>query len=133
MRCRRLKTWADEFGTQHRDLVWFGSYGLNTDGTAKFYSEDKHDNYASAQEGVADSLTQRLSVLKYELWYSVNYGLPLVDKLKSKVSLDSFVASTVSSHPDVTSIAEFTSSIKNKKYACDMRIVTEYGVIVLSI
>ena len=33
MKCRRTKTWIDERGEEHRDIVWFGSYGLNTEGS----------------------------------------------------------------------------------------------------
>ena len=133
MNCRRIKTWIDENGNKRMDIVWFGSYGKNVDGTAKFFSETKHDNYATQQEAVANSLTQRLNVLKGELWYAINYGIPLIDKLKSKTTLDAFVATTISSHPNVVNILEFTSSIKNRKYSCNVRIMSEYGALLISI
>lgn len=125
MRCRRIKD---------NTIVFFGSYGKNVDGTAKFYnSKNKHDNYADNQESVVNSLQQRLSVIRGELWYNVQYGLPILDKVKSKTMMDSSVITIVSSHPDVVDITEFNSKIINNIYFCDVFINTRYGVIAVSI
>lgn len=123
MRCRRVKRQTSE-----NTIVWFGSYGLNSDGTAKFFNEnDKHDNYGDKQEAVADSLTQRLSVIKNELWYNVYYGLPLIDKIKSKTELDAIVASIIFTHPDVIDIIKFESRVVNKHYYMSSVISSKYG------
>ena len=133
MKCRRLKTWYDEKGTRHRDLVFFGSYGKNDDGTAKFVNpQNKHDNYSDGREAVADSLTQRLSVLQKELWYSVNYGLPLFDKT-NKYALDGRIVSIVTSHPDVISIDKFESKLVDKTYKCSMIIISKYGQLTVEV
>lgn len=129
MRCRRVKRQTTE-----NTIVWFGSYGLNSDGTAKFFNEnDKHDNYSDQQQGVADSLIQRLSVIKNELWYNINYGLPLIEKIKSKTELDSVVASIIFSHPDVVDIISFESRIVNKHYIMNANISSKYGELQLDI
>lgn len=98
-----------------------------------FNPDDKHDNYSDKQQGVVDSLTQRLSVIRRELWYDVNYGLPLLDKQKSKVAIDAFIGKTVLAHPDVDSIQDFDSMIINKVYTCSMKIITKYGEIILNV
>ena len=101
--------------------------------TQFFNENDKHDNYADKQQAVADSLTQRLSVIKSELWYNVYYGLPLLDKLQTKFPLDAFVTKTVQEHPDVVSIKSFTSKVVDHHYTCVMTIQSKYGEIQLNI
>lgn len=123
MKCRRIKEIDDK-----KNIVWFGSYGKNNDGTAKFYNEkDKSDNYSNEIEGVKDSLTQRLSVLQGELWYNVSIGLPLLDKTQTKGMLDTYVASTILKHPDVYDIIEFSSIHEKNKYTCYFKCSTKYG------
>ena len=129
MICRRLKKVGD---TNH--LVWFGSYGKNENGTAKFYNEnDKHDNYANKQQGVTDSLIQRLSVIREELWYNVGYGLPLLDKVKNKVEIDAAIMDIINSHPDVKSIKEFESTKTGSNYEATILVESIYGDIELVI
>lgn len=135
MKCRRLKIEKDASGNiLRRDIVWFGSYGLNHDGTAKFFNpNDKHDNYASEAEGVAVSLTQRLNVLQGELWYNINSGLPLWDKHKNTTILDTYITSTILSHSEVKNIIEFSSELINSSnqkqltYSAKTKILTNYG------
>lgn len=139
------------------NIVWFGSAGKNPDGTAKLvYNQqglysDSRDlnkkisepaketlrmskfNFSTEQIGVRDSLVQRLSVLKGELWYRVNYGIPLFDKVHSKTLIDTQVASVVTSHEDVIRIEKFESSLYNHKYSCNMTIVTVFGNLDLEI
>lgn len=90
-------------------------------------------NFSDKQQAVSDSLTQRLSVIKTELWYNVTYGLPLYEKVKSKEVIDSNVLSIVDSHPDVVTVKSFQSKILNSKYSCDMQILTIYGDVNLQI
>ena len=111
-----------------------GVTGLPVDYKTEFYNpNDKHDNFSDKQQAVVDSLTQRLSVIRRELWYDINYGLPLLDKQKSKVSIDAFIGKTVLAHPDVDSIKQFESNIVGKKYVCSMTISTIYGDIILTV
>ena len=119
MRCRKII---------NNNIVWFGSYGKNQDGTAI-----KADNFSTEQQNVADSLTQRLSVLKGELWYKVSYGIPLFEKIKSKAYIDSYVATVVKQHPEVVSIIKFSSELVNKHYIAEIEILSSYGSIKLNI
>lgn len=140
MKCRRLKLEYDAGGNIiRRDVVWFGSYGINHDGTAKFYnSTNKHDNYATGKQAVADSLTQRLNVLQGELWYSVNEGFPLWENHKNTNVLDIYITSTILKHPDVSEVIEFSSEITQKEgqnyhiYSARVRIMTKYGELTIS-
>lgn len=130
MNCRRVKR---ENGKNI--IVWFGSYGVNEDGTAKFYNaQNKHDNISTEQEGVADSLTQRLSVLEGELWYSITEGLPLLDKIKSRIELDATITEIIFSHSDVVEITKLESQLNDKKeYSASISIETSYGTINLEV
>jgi hypothetical protein len=133
MKCRRINYTKDESGIiLRRDIVWFGSYGKNNDGTAKFYNpEDKHDNYGNEKEAVADGLTQRLNVLRGELWYAVNEGMPLWDNHKNTYILDTYITSTVLKHSEVKSIISFNSSLSSQNdqlvYSATMIILSNYG------
>lgn len=113
MKCRAIKD---------NNIVFFGSYGINQDGTAK-----KADNYSTEQQGVADSLTQRLSILKGELWYQFSYGIPLFEKVKSKTYIDTYVATVVKNHPEVVNIIKFNSKLENRHYSAEMEILSSYG------
>ncbi len=121
MRCRRI---------YKGNVVWFGSYGKNNDDTARFFAAgNKHDNYSDNQEAVADSLTQRLSVIQKELWYATSYGLPLFEKTRSKATVDATVADIIMQHPDVVSILSFSSEVVNHKYSCSVSIQSTFGVV----
>lgn len=125
MRCRRLKN-----DNGNKIVVWFGSYGKNLDGTAKFFNEtNKHDNFSDRQQGVADSLTQHLSILRYELWYAMNYGLSLLDKQKSKMFFDAEATEIILQHPDVESILEFESEKVANKYVAAVTIQSRFGIV----
>lgn len=119
MRCRNLVD---------GNVVWFGSAGKNDNGTSK-----KNDSFVSEQQSVISSLTQRLSVIRSELWYNVSYGLPLFDKVKNKIAIDATIAQIVESHPDVLSVSSFDSKIEGKSYHCKFQAETKYGSIELSI
>lgn len=119
MRCRKI---------ENGNIVWFGSAGKTADGRSKLAL-----NFAEKQEGVANSLTQRLSVIAGELWYNVSYGLPLLEKVDSKTAIDATVSEIVLSHPDVTDISEFSSEISGTKYSVKMTIETVFGDLELTI
>lgn len=128
----RLQFLEDEFhNAAFSNVIRFK---ISSKNKMNWYNEnDKHDNYAKEQEGVATSLTQRLSVLKNELWYNINEGLPLIDKYRNKNILDSYVASTILKHPDVINISEFTSSLNKNSYSCKVVVNTIYGNVDLTI
>ena len=133
MRVRRV---MDERSgtTRRRAIVWFGSYGTNTDGTAKFVnSNDKHDNFSSENTMVRDCLIQRLSVIQHELWYNYQYGMPLVDDDTAKVTIDTFVMKTIQEHQDVLEITSFTSNLDKHDYHCDVQFTTKFGNTSLSL
>lgn len=138
MRCRRIVN--NEDGVKH--IVWFGSYGvdvvLEPDGTykkkAKFYNpQNKHDNYASEKESVRDSLIQRLSVIKNELWYDFNYGVPLTDKIKDKSIMDAWFIKTINNQPDVVSVVAYESEVVKNTYSCYFVCSTKYGLLEVGI
>lgn len=133
MRVRRV---MDERSgtTRRRAIVWFGSYGTNTDGTAKFVNpNDKHDNFSSENTMVRDCLIQRLSVIQHELWYNHQYGMPLVDEDTAKVTIDNFVMKTIQEHQDVLEITSFTSNLDKHNYHCDVQFTTKFGNTSLSL
>lgn len=133
MRVRRV---MDERSstTRRRAIVWFGSYGTNTDGTAKFVNpNDKHDNFSSENTMVRDCLIQRLSVIQHELWYNYQYGMPLVDEDTAKVTIDNFVMKTIQEHQDVLEITSFTSNLDKHNYHCDVQFTTKFGNTSLSL
>lgn len=104
------------------NIVWFGSCGLNQDGTKK-----PADNYVTGQEGVAKSLTQWLAVIKGELWYSINYGFPLTDKIRNKATYDAYTIQLISSHPEVDRITKYSSVVKNGVYTFSCTILSIFG------
>lgn len=144
MRTRALYKYVDETGKEHTNVVWFGSTGTKRKGydvalwdtavydddigKANFYDPSK-TSFSEKQQSVVDSLTQRLSVIRGELWYAMSYGLPLFDRNRSKVEFDSFILSTISQHPDVDSIISFSSQVVNAKYTCEVKIQSKYGPI----
>lgn len=141
MRCR---TMIEEDGK--RNIVWFGSYGKNEDGTAKKayvldQSEDApkpgvqqaNSNFSSDLQAIADDLTQKLSVMRGELWHSMNFGLPLLDKVKNKTLIDTAVADLVLKQKEVNSILSFGSYVSNHIYSCKLTIQTTLGDIIISV
>lgn len=122
-RCRAIK---------EGNVVFCNSYGKLANGKAKKYSADG-DSYDKEEKAVASSLTQRLSVLRTELWFAVEFGLPLLEKLKTKLEVDIAVAEIVEEHPDVVNISEFISEIRGNTYTCNLIINTKYGELELQI
>lgn len=124
MRVRRLSRHEDA----DKEIVWFGSYGCNSDGSAKWFnSNDKHDNFAEKQEYTADVLTQKLNIIRNELWWNVTYGLPLLNKLISKSSIDAAIIEIVLAQDEVEDIISLTSSLNKHKYSAEIKIKTIYG------
>ena len=106
-----------------KNIVWFGSYGIEEDGKAKKVKE----NFVENEKAVAQSLKQKLSVIQGELWYHINYGLPLYNKVKSKGVLDAVILGILEDHPSVKKIINFKSSIVNHKYTFTFTVNTIYN------
>lgn len=113
--------------------VFFNSCGKDENGHAIRYRDDNNSSFAENEEGVVQSLSQRLSIIKEELWYNTRYGIPLFDKMKSKVEADIAVASMIELHPDVKNIDDFTSQIIGKRYSCNVIINTKEGPLSIQI
>ena len=131
MKCRRINP-------DNGMIVWFGVKDVirNEAGENQAIFQDetnKHANYATGSEGVANSLKQRLSVLKHELWYDYNRGMPLPDKARSKAIIDAYIIQTILEHPDVIDIEGFESEQERNNYTCYFVVNTIYGQIELGI
>lgn len=129
MKCRRINP-------ENGMVVWFGVKDVirNEAGENQAIFQDeinKHANYATGSEGVANSLKQRLSVLKHELWYDYNKGMPLPDKARSKAVIDAYIIQTILEHPDVIDIEGFESEQERNNYTCYFVVNTIYGQIEL--
>lgn len=114
-------------------IVWFGSYGKNTNGSAKFFnSNDIHDNFSENQEYTADLLTQKLSNIKNELWWNITFGLPLTDKLTSRIEIDAEIGQIILAEDSVTDILNFESTFNDHMYSAKIKILTKFGEINLN-
>ncbi len=85
------------------------------------------ENYAEKQEGVACGLIQRISVIKGELWWMINYGLPLLDKIRNKAIFDSVLINIILKHPDVKNIISLNSHVVNHEYYFEAKINTVFN------
>jgi len=145
MKTRALYKYIDDNGIQHTNVVWFGSAGRTIVGfdisewdnarwdDASSMHIRKAESFSERQQSVTDNLTQRLSIVKGELWYNINYGQPIFEKTKSKTAFDAFILTVVKQHPDVNSIISFNSQIIDKKYTCNIQIESIYGQITLNL
>ena len=123
MRCRAIRD---------GNVAMFGSVSLKPDGTS-IQAIGNQQSYDIFQLGICSDLVQRLSVLKGELWYSSEYGLPITDKVKTKMMLDMYVADTVMAHPDVIDVKNLTSTTDKGTYSCTMTVETIYGDLTMAV
>lgn len=84
-------------------------------------------NYVSDTDAVVASLIQRLSVIKGELWYQINYGLPLTESISSGVLFDSVIADIIISHPGVASLDSYKSWITGHTYYYTCKITSIFA------
>jgi len=87
----------------------------------------KDNNYAEKQEGCAYSLTQRISIIKGELWWMINYGLPIFDKIRNKAIFDSVLINIILKHPDVKNIIYINSFVEDHTYTFEVQINTVFN------
>ena len=109
MKCRNIIKQQD--GSYN--IVWFGSSGKNTETGGKLPAENYIENNA---EMVSKSLTARLGIIQGELWYSINYGLPLFNKIRNKAINDAAIVNIINAHPAVRSIINYKSSVDQKSH-----------------
>ena len=109
MKCRNIVKQQD--GSYN--IVWFGSAGKDPETGNKISAE----NYvADGSEMVSKSLTARLAVIQGELWYNINYGLPLFSKIRNKAINDAAIVNIINAHPAVKSIINYKSSVDQKSH-----------------
>ena len=87
----------------------------------------KTTNYVEDTDAVVASLIQRLSVIKGELWWQVNYGMPLTDKVRGTTLYDMVVTDIITSHPGVASIQSYSSNLVGHTYTYTCTIKTVFG------
>lgn len=104
------------------NIVWFNSTGKSKDNKSI-----PAKNYISKTDAVVESLIQRLSIIKGELWYQINYGLPLMEKYKSKGILDATITDIISNHRGVRYIKSYESKLEKNNYTFDCVIISVYG------
>lgn len=125
MRCREL--YVDAQKKNH--VVWFGSYGVDSNEFALKW-KDGTTSFATAQEGISTLLTQRLSVIRTELWNNIKFGLPLIDKISSKEVIDSHVLEIISTTQDVRRVLSFESTLSNShSYSCSVIVESTYSIV----
>ena len=89
-------------------------------------------SFVKDKQAVRDSLQQRLSVIKHELWFEPEFGLPLVDK-PSKLDIDFDVIDTINQTEGVFEIINFQSSVSGKQYSAEFTVSTIYGEITVQV
>lgn len=110
-----------------------GTFGLNSAsftyslGKCTLTTRQKLPNYVEDTDAVVVSLIQRLSVIKGELWWQVNYGMPLTDKVRGTTLYDMVVTDIITSHPGVASIQSYSSNLVGHTYTYTCTIKTVFG------
>lgn len=127
-----------EFDNAYNTLnITFFKYALSKkyktpdleDAKDPYYAKKVYLSYDEGLKSTEDSLIQRLSILKGELWYDINSGLPLLEKVKSKHLIDTTILSIVTNHPDVVRIINFRSTIEKHDYHCTIDVQSKYGTL----
>lgn len=84
--------------------------------------------YVKEIEAVRQFLLQHLSVMKHELWYNYEYGLPLMQDKLTKAMIDSEIALIISECRYIDSVTKFESYIDEKHtYHLSFEVMTLYG------
>lgn len=96
-------------------------------------SSIKNVDFVENEKAVASALIQKLSICKGELWFAINYGLPLFEKTTSRGIFDSRIALITSKQTGVLEIQSFSSKVEKTNYYASMNIKTLYGDVSLSI
>lgn len=121
----RLDPFSTSFKTGDSGKL-YGGYPEDEMGTYKVVYVDTED-YVSDTDAVVASLIQRLSVIKGELWYQINYGLPLTESISSAALFDSVIADIITSHPGVASLDSYKSWITGHTYYYTCKITSIFA------
>lgn len=124
MICRKMEKYNGQL-----NLVFFGIKGTYTNEKGELCSvfTDDHKSHADGIDGVNQSVMQRLSLIKGELYHFMNAGFPLTDKVSEKQVFDAHVISVLSHHSEITSIDKIESKVLNRAYYCKVYFSTKYG------
>ena len=124
MICRKMEEYEGQL-----NLVFFGVKGVYKDEKGELHSvfTDDKKSYANGIDGVNQSLMQRLSLIKGELYHFMNAGFPLTDKVYEKQVFDAHIINVLSHHSEVTSIDKIESKVLNRAYYCKVYFSTKYG------
>lgn len=108
-----------------RNIVFFGSYGKDADGKALKYDENMN-SFSEEQQYICDDLYQKLSTIKGELWWAVEYGEPLHPQTTQDL-INLFILGEIDKIKEVNEVIEFDSWIEKGKYHCHMILQSIYG------
>lgn len=98
-------------------------------------AKELHNNYAKDKDAIVNSLRQRLSTMKNELWYDYLYGLPLLQRGVTKAMIDSEAMMMIEGTPGVNSLISFKSEVDkaNHEYKLNFVVDTIYGNVSISV
>lgn len=128
MKIRAMHKYVNDDNVQTSRIVWFNSYGKDANG-----NKLPANSFLSNADYIANDLLQKLSVIKSELWYDVNFGIPLLDKPLSKQAIDTAVLSIITKHSAILAILNFQSTIVANVYTANITMSSIYGDISINI
>lgn len=89
-------------------------------------------NYVVQQEYVKCALIQKLSIVKGELWFNQSFGLPLIDKAKTKSLFDVAVSKILANQKGILEVKSFKSIKEKFTYKTDLKLLTSFGELEMS-
>ena len=127
-----IKYNTDEFNIDMIDNKRLIIYAHNDNNKILVQVEDEFikfdDNFNDYNiNNVKDSLISKLSILKGELWYKSNYGLPLTEKTKIKSIIDVAVLDIINDQQEIKSVISFDSIVNNHNYILNFSLATIYS------
>jgi len=84
-------------------------------------------NYVEEADAITSALRQKLSVIKGELWFNRSFGIPLIDKVKSKAIFDTYTMSIVNKQTGINNIKKFESTVERHDYHLNIELQSVYG------
>ena len=127
-----IKYNTDEFNIDMVDNKRLIIYAHNDTNKILVQVEDEFikfdDNFNGYNiNNVKDSLISKLTILKGELWYKSNYGLPLTEKTKIKSIIDVAVLDIINDQQEIKSVISFDSIVTNHNYILNFSLATIYS------
>lgn len=132
---KKIKYNNDEFiidMVDNKRLIIYAHANNNANNKILVQVEDEFikfdDNFNDYNiNNVKDSLISKLSILKGELWYKSNYGLPLLEKTKIKSIIDVAVLDIINDQQEIKSVISFDSRVNNHNYILNFSLATIYS------